>query len=140
MRGVEVNGVKPPAVPNRLSWMTGGIRTVSCAVLLLFCLGVRASAEQHGDPSLDRIRAALLSVVDQPMAIATEPPVKSWGGMSLIQPDVSRREFVKVRIPIGEYAMKAARAVGNARHERALRKARDDVDRALREFLKQPKR
>lgn len=119
--------------------MTGGIRTVSCAALLLSCLGVRASAEQQSDPSLDRIRAALLSVVDQPMAIATEPPLKSWGGMTLVQPDVSRREFVKVRIPIGEYAMKAARAVSNARHERALRKARDEVDRALLDFLTQPK-
>ena len=119
--------------------MKAGMRTVSCAVLLLICVGVPTSAEQHSDPSLERIRAALSSVVDLPIGIATEPPVKSWRGMTLVQPDVSRREFVKVRIPIGEYAMKAARAVSNARHERALRKARDEVDRALREFLKQPK-
>lgn len=118
--------------------MKAGVRTGSCAVALLLCVGARTSAEPQSDASLDRIRAALSSVVDPPRPIVTEPPVKSWGGMSLVQPDVSRREFVKVRIPIGEYAMKAARAVSNARHERALRKARDRVDRALREFLKQP--
>ena len=99
--------------------MKAGRRTAAYAVFFVICFGVPASAEQQGDPSLDRIRAALSSVVDLPMAIASEPPVKSWGGMTLVQPNVSRREFVKVRVPVGEYAMKAARAVTNARHERA---------------------
>lgn len=115
------------------------MRTVSCVVLLLICFGMRATADQQSDASLDRIRAALSSVVDVPRAMAPEPPVKSWGGMTLVQPDVSRRQFVKIRIPVGEYAMKAARAVSHARHERAQRKAQEEVDRSLREFLKQRK-
>jgi len=105
--------------------------------LFLACVAARASAGQQSDPSIDRIRAVLSTTADASLLITAEPPAKSWGGMTLVQPDAARGQFVQVKVPVGEYATRAARAVGSARQRRAQQKARAEVDRALQQFLKQ---
>ena len=115
------------------------MRTVLLPALLVACSATTTSAGQQADPSLDRIRAALSTATNPSMKIVAEPPLKTWHGVRLVQPDISRRQFIKVSVPVGEYAMKATRAVGKARQSRAQRKAREEVELALKEFLSQQK-
>jgi hypothetical protein len=49
----------------------------------------------------------------------------------------TRGEVARVTVPIGEVAVRAARAVGDARQKRAERKAREEVQRAIEEFEQQ---
>jgi len=113
------------------------MRIVLVSALLVFCAGVRPSDAQENDAaSLDRIRAALAATAD---SVKIVPPIKSWGGMTLVQPDITGGQIVQVRVPVGEFVMKAARAVGNARYERAQWKAHEQVARELQDFLKQQK-
>lgn len=115
------------------------MRILFVSALLVIGAGVRPSAAQESDAaSLDRIRAALAATADSPLTMVVKPP-KSWGGITLVQPDATGGPFVQVKVPVGEFVMKAVRAVGTARYERAQRSARQHVARELEEFLKQQK-
>ena len=114
------------------------MRIIAGTALLIGFLAAPASARQQADPSKGPIRAALDTIAESPALITPEPIAKMWGGTALVQPDVARGEFVRINVPVGEMTMKAARAIQKARHQRAQRKARERVDRALQEFLKQP--
>jgi hypothetical protein len=114
------------------------MRTLCTSAIVLACVTSPASAGQQGDPSLERIRAALSAAAVEPsITIVGGPPTASWRGLSLVQPDIGRRQFIRVRVPIGDYAMKTARAVRTARHARSERRAREHVERDLQQFLKQ---
>jgi hypothetical protein len=114
-----------------------GLRALPVSALLIACVGASVAAGQQTDSSLDRIRAALsAAAVEPPIAIAAEPPSASWRGISLVQPDIGRKHFIRVRVPVGDYTMKAARALNHARHSRAERRARAQVEQDLQEFLK----
>lgn len=116
------------------------MRIVFVSALLVICAGVRPSEAQENDAaSLNRIRAALAATADSPLTIAVEPPTRSWGGITLVQPDITGGQFVQVKVPVGEFVMKAVRAIGNARYERAQQKAHEQVARELQEFLRQQK-
>ncbi|MBY0495331.1 MAG: hypothetical protein K2Y23_14055 [Cyanobacteria bacterium] len=116
------------------------MRTVAVSALLLVFGAWPASAGQQADPALDRIRAALSAIAESPAIVMTQPPVRSWGGMTMVQPDTVRGEFVRIKVPVGEITMKAARAIQRAHYHRAERKARERVDRALQDFIKQQSR
>ena len=116
------------------------MRIVFVSALLIVSAGAPAFADQQQDAaSLNRIRTALSTLADSPLVIAPAPPIKSWGGITLVTPDVTAGQFIQVKVPVGELAMKAVRAIGNARYERAERKAHDQVARELQEFQKQQK-
>jgi hypothetical protein len=51
----------------------------------------------------------------------------------LVPPDRSG-EMLKVRLPAGDLASRATQAISNGQYRRAVRKAHDDVLRALREL------
>ena len=116
------------------------MRFVFGSTLLFVFVGAQAFAgQQTDDAALKRIRAALSTPADLSVPIVVEPPIKSWGGITLVQPDLTGGQIVQVRVPVGEFVMKAVRAVGNARYERAQRKAHEQVARELQDFLKQQK-
>ena len=117
------------------------MRFVFVSVLVILLAGPASAAGQETDAaSLNRIRAALAATADSPLSIVPErPPIKSWGGLTLVQPDATSGQFVQIKVPVGELVMKVARAIGSARYERAERKAHEQVARELQEFLKQQK-
>jgi len=92
-----------------------------------------ATAQDYPAVSLARIKAALESSAVTTL-IPPEPRVKSWGPFSLVPPDTPG-EIVKIRVPVGELAMKTAHTIAVANHERAERKARNEVARELQDFL-----
>ena len=59
---------------------------------------------------------------------------RSFGIVAFIAPE-TRGEMVRVRVPIGELTTRLARSITDARRRRAERKAREHVERELREFL-----
>jgi len=116
------------------------LRIVTVSALLFVFAGAPAFAGQNADdPSLKRIRAALSTPASLSVPIIPEPPTKSWGGITLVEPDVAAGQFLQVRVPVGEMVMKTVRAIGNARYQRAQRKAQEQVARELQDFLKQQK-
>jgi hypothetical protein len=116
-----------------------GLRRLLLSALLIAVAASQVTAEeQQVDPSLERIRAALSAIAVEPsVRVPVEPSSASWHGISLVPPDIGRKHFIRVRVPIGDYAMKTARAVSAARQGRAERKAREQVERDLQQFLKQ---
>lgn len=63
----------------------------------------------------------------------SEPGPRRFGPLTLLPPD-ARGEAIKVMMPVGEIAARAAHAVSNARYRRAERKAREAVRRELDAF------
>lgn len=112
------------------------IAFVSAALFLIAGAPVFAG-QSTDDPSLKRIRAALSVPAKLSVPIVPEPAIKSWGGVTLVEPDVASGQFLQVRVPVGELVMKTVRAIGNARYQRAQRKAHEQVARELQDFLKQ---
>jgi hypothetical protein len=92
-----------------------------------------ATAQENPAVSVARIKAALESPTVTTL-LPPEPKVKSWGPFSLVPPDTAG-EMIKIRVPIGDLAMKTAHAIAVASHERAERKAHDEVARELQDFL-----
>ena len=134
------SSIKPGVVNDRLMLVERIMRFVFASTLVFVFVGAPAFAGQHADDaSLERIKAALSAPAGLTLPIVVERPMESWGGITLVQPDVTGGQFVQVRVPVGELVMKAVRAVGNARYERAQRKAHEQVARELQEFLKQQK-
>ena len=114
------------------------MRIVFVSSLLFVFAGAPAFAGQNSDDaSLKRIRAALESPANLSVPMVPEPTIKSWGGITLVEPDVATGQFLQVRVPVGEFVMKTVRAIGNARYQRAQRKAHEQVARELQEFLQQ---
>jgi len=122
---------------DRLMLMERTMRVTFGSTLLFVFVGTPVFAGQNtDDASLKRIRAALASPANLSVPIVPEPAVKSWGGLTLVEPDVASGQFLQVRVPVGELVMKTVRAIGNARYQRAQRKAHEQVARELQEFLK----
>ena len=60
-------------------------------------------------------------------------PPKRFGMFTLVPPE-SNREVIRVAIPIGELASRAARAISDARHRHAERKVDERIARELQQF------
>jgi len=101
------------------------------------CFTVRGAAQESPD-SVERIRADLQGRVRRPAFVVpsfvdpVQPP-RRWGPVTLVPPETNG-EIVRLSIPIGSLTMQATRAVADARHRRAERKAEERVRRALAEF------
>ena len=105
----------------------------SFAFALAFVTDASSSAQQQTDPSVERIRTALLAA--QSSTVLTQPTIKSWGGLTLVPPDQIQGQVVQVKVPIGDLVIKATRSIAVARRERAERKAHEEVTNDLRDFL-----
>ena len=118
------------------------MRIIWPSVVALFSLVASAEAQQRSAPfspsSVERVQLALqranqqqkLTLSPSPWA---EPTVRTFGMFTVVFRG-SPGEIVKVSLPIGELTTRAARAISNARHRRAERKAGEEVQSALRDF------
>ena len=112
--------------------------TFGCTLLMAFG---PASVEAPSDQavSTETIRQALRQ--PQPHALLIPPMFtpetnrsRRFGILSLADPDTSRGEVVKVVVPVGQLTMALARKIAGAQRQRRERKAREQVERALRDF------
>lgn len=108
--------------------------------LLAVAVAMLASVELHADqrPTQSTQTPEQLTVAaQQPLRLTipvwTEPPPKRIGVFTLVPPE-HRGEIVQVSMPVGNLAMRAARAIGQAQSRRAEQKARKEVAQALKDF------
>ena len=94
-------------------------------------------AEPVSPSSVERVRAALMSSPPS-LVIPSVPDERRLGVLTFVPPDAPG-EFVRVRVPIGAFAVQAAHAVAAAHHRRQERAAREEVARELAAFLSAPK-
>ena len=99
-----------------------------CLVVLILGPAVRA------DAGAAQVRS---ETPEQPLTLTipewSEPGPRRFGPVTLLRPD-TRGEAIKLMVPVGEIAARAAHAVSNARYRRAERKAREAVRRDLDAF------
>jgi len=111
-------------------------RPAVLSVLVLVSVSGVASVTLHADESSqpsDRLRIALQDSPRLTIPVWTLPPPRRFGVMSITPPQ-TRGEVVRMTLPIGDLTMRAARSIENASHQRADRKARTEVQRAIRDF------
>jgi hypothetical protein len=98
--------------------------------------GAELSADQRPNQS-DQTPEQISVVIQQPpkLAIPTwfEPAPKRLGILTLTKPEWPGG-IVQLSVPVGELAMRAARAIGQAQHRRAEQRARREVEQALKDF------
>ena len=107
-------------------------------VLLFLVPSVRAQ-QPDSIVSLERVRLALERSQQQPTL--TSPTLQPWmapapirlGILTLLPPQTDG-QLIRVAVPIGDLATRAAHAVSSAQHRRAERKAGERVQRALQDF------
>jgi hypothetical protein len=110
------------------------------AGVLLFLVSSVSAQQPNSAASVDRVRLALERLQEQPTTL-TIPTLQPWttpaprrlGILTLIPPQTDG-QLIRVGVPIGDLAARAARAVSSARHRRAERKASERVQRALEEL------
>lgn len=104
----------------------------------VLCIEAPMLAQEAGSSaSVDRLRATLQKLSAQPRLpnpIWTPHDRRQLGIVTLI-PVVGPGDIARVSLPIGELVTSAARAVKDSKRRRTERNARQDVQRALREFL-----
>jgi hypothetical protein len=112
-----------------------------CAIVLTF--GLASLSAQKPDQSIpDEViwlglqKTPARSLVIPPAWVWDPPSKRLFGGLTLVAPQ-TRSEIVRVAVPVGELTTQLARKVSNARHRRSERKARETVERDLRDFLAQ---
>ena len=73
-----------------------------------------------------------------PETLTWEPGERTrLGVLTLAVPDATKGEMVRVIVPIGELTTGLARRMSSAQRHRRERKAREAVERDLRDFLAQ---
>ncbi len=111
----------------------------ACAALLVTGLAsVQAQADQS--VSLEAIRKGLR--ISQPSSLVVPPVVPSippesprLGFLTLVPPDFTKGQMVKIAVPIGDLANRLARTISTMGRQRRERKAREAVERELRQLL-----
>ena len=100
-------------------------------------------AQQPESPSsLQRIRASLQNPPTQSRLSTPlwgEPGPKRIGILTVVAPQL-RGEIVRVSLPVGDLLTRAVRGVSAAKHRRAERKARAEVQRVIFEIEAQQRR
>ncbi len=99
-----------------------------CLVVLILAPQVRA-AEGNAQVRSEAPEHPLTLTIPE----WSEPGPRRFGLFTLLPPD-TRGEAIKVMIPVGEIAARAAHALSNARYRRAERKAREAVRRDIDAF------
>ena len=111
-------------------------RLIVLSVTVLASLSGVASvtlrADQSNQPS-DRLRLAFQEPSRLIIPAWPLPPPKRLGVGSITPPE-TRGEVIQISVPIGALTMRVARSVGNAQYHRAERKAREEVERAIKAF------
>jgi hypothetical protein len=112
------------------------------AIIRLIVAATALGAQQPQSlESAERMRLALerqLSPFISPLQPLWMPPeIKRLGPFRLVPPDASSGAVVRVVVPVGDFAARAAHAFMSAQQRRAERKAHDDVLRELEAFRAQ---
>jgi hypothetical protein len=116
---------------------------VGASFLIIVCLAASAEAQQPNPPtSIERVWLGLQRPQQQPgLNVPTLPswmdPAPRRLGMLTLLPPQTNGGLIRVAVPVGDLAARAARAVSSARHRRAERKASERVQRALQNFQAQ---
>jgi len=114
------------------------IAGVGCLVLML-----TAATLEAGQPgqSLEAVSRGLQKPqplsFDIPPIVSIPDETRRFGIFTLTTPDVTRGEFFRVSVPVGEFVTGVAGKISKARYQRRERKAREAVARDLREFQAQ---
>ena len=113
---------------------------LALATLLLICPTAPLHAQNLDSASLQRIRLALDSQPTPQSTLATPvwaPPERRTFGIVTLVPTESRGEIIRLSLPIGELATRGVRSIQNAKQRRAERKAREEVQAAMRQLTGQ---
>jgi hypothetical protein len=115
------------------------LASVGCTVLI--ALGQVSVEAQQADQAASAVRPRLqapqrLSLVIPPLFPLIPEGSRRLGMLTLAAPDTDGG-IVKVIVPIGEMTTRLARKISGAHDQRRQRKARDEVQRALRDFQAQ---
>jgi len=109
---------------------------------VILMLSIASLDAQQPEQSFDAISRALQR--SQPSSIlvprlfpAVPEGTTRLGFLTLATPDAASGEFVKVVVPIGDLTTRLTRKISSAQYRRRERKARETVERALREFQSQ---
>jgi hypothetical protein len=105
-----------------------------------FCAVGSVQAQQADSSALnERLRLALQNLPTQPALSIPRwipPDSRQLGILTLMPPD-RPGEIVRMSLPVGEFVTRGVRAWSSARHSRAERKAQENVQRVVRDFLTQ---
>src|SRR5437773_1581196 len=89
-------------------------------------------------PAVDATRVTIRKTLQLPLNVPADPPWVAPGptrlGVLTFVPAERNGEMIRVVVPVGELAARAARAVSTAQHRHSERKARAEVIRALQDF------
>ena len=110
--------------------------------VLCLCTVATVWAQQPESSSLQRVRASLQNppIQSKPFTpLWSEPGPKRIGILTLTAPQ-HPGEFVRVSLPVGDLVTRAVRGVGAAKHRRAERKAREEVQRVMLAIEAHPRR
>jgi len=124
--------------PSQTSLVFVVLAALACPYTLT---AVRAQEATSPRPSasLERLRTGLQE--RQPPPLTVDPMVAKapdeWRlGILTFEPPRTKGEFVRVRVPVGALVSGVARSIVNTQRRRAEKAAREDVAKALEEFLK----
>lgn len=106
--------------------------TAVVALLSAVDLWANQRANQPGQ-SAERLSVTGQQALRLTIAPWIEPTPKRFGVFTLTPPE-RRSEMIRVSVPIGEVAMRAANAIGRAQYRRAEQEARKEVEQAMKEF------
>ena len=111
------------------------------AGVLLFLVPSVTAQQPDSVTSLDRVRLLLERAQQQPTLTTplqpwTTPVPRRLGILTLLPPQRDG-QLIRVGVPIGDFATRAAHAVSSGRYRRAERKAGERVQRALHDFQAQ---
>jgi hypothetical protein len=117
------------------------IAGVGCVVMVAFSLASLEAQQSDQSVSVEAVRQALqkpqrLSLVIPPVFPLVPQGNRRIGILTLAAPDTNG-EIVKVVVPIGELTTRLARKISSAQYRRGERKAREAVERSLRDFQAQ---
>jgi len=120
------------------------MRTAGVACVLMVAFSQASLGAQQAD---QRLSVEFVRQVGQlpappslvvPRDLASVPPAnRRLGILTLAVPDAEHGEVVKVIVPIGEVTARLTRRISSAHRQRRERKAREAVERDLRDFLAQ---
>jgi hypothetical protein len=109
---------------------------IATASLMLVVLTAVANAEQADSrpkPSSPTLPPQKLIIRSEDLFPLTRP---THLGMFTLVPPQTNGEVIRLSIPVGELATRAARSISDARRRRAERKVEERIERELDEKLK----
>lgn len=110
-------------------------RSVALLIVALFVISIGLARAEQAEPN--RTKSASQSqpklIIRSDELFPLTPPTR-LGMFTLVPPDTNG-EFIRMATPVGELLSRAARAISDANHRRAERKADGRVRKDLEQFL-----